>query len=65
MTALSHLLLVALCYGGSFAAYTVPPAKLEAIWPKGLRVSVKGTYLSITKVRSLLRENICFYFFML
>lgn len=26
----------------AYQAYQVPPAKLEAIYPKGLRVSVKG-----------------------
>lgn len=39
------LIICALCLIKA-SAYTVPPAKLEAIYPKGLRVTVKGMLIS-------------------
>lgn len=48
------------CYGQARAPqYTVPPAKLEAIYPRGLRVTVPGM-LFFCFSYFLLRFQFCF-----
>lgn len=57
MTRLAVFLLIAACYAQPRAGpYKVPEAKLEATYPKGLRVTVQGKYRVLclfTKILSL------------
>nr|XP_034831536.1 uncharacterized protein LOC117988493 [Maniola hyperantus] len=49
--------LCSLCLIKASAAYTVPPAKLEAIYPKGLRVTVKDDGFSLMAFHGNLNQE--------
>lgn len=43
------ILFLLFCFVSAACCYVVPPAKLEALYPKGLRVSVPGKVIQISR----------------